>query len=112
MDGVIVLAFVLGSSANETVIPIALMIYTANNGVCAALSPSAIRAILDINGWDWSTAVSVILFTLFHWPCITTLLTIRKETGSMKWTAVAALIPTACGVSLCFILHCIMSLIR
>ena len=53
------------------------------------------------NGWTWATAVSVILFFLLHWPCSTTLLTIKKETGSWKWTALAAALPTVIGVLLC-----------
>lgn len=111
MDGTILTAFVLGSSANETVIPIALMIYSANNSMSSSLPMSEIRAILQLNGWTWKTAAGVLTFALFHWPCITTLLTVRKETGSMRWTVLSALLPTICGVTLCFCLHLLLGII-
>ncbi len=108
LDGTILLAFLLGSSANETVIPIALMIYSATNRLSSSIPPSEIREILLRSGWNWTTAVSVLLFAMFHWPCTTTLLTIRKETGRWKWVFLAALLPTACGIVLCTALHGIL----
>lgn len=59
------------------------------------------HALLTANGWTWTTAVSAVLFFLLHWPCSTTLWTIRRETGSAKWTLLAALLPTAMGMALC-----------
>ena len=112
MDGAILLAFLLGSAANETVIPIALMIYSATTSLSVSIPPSEIREILLLNGWDWITAVSVLIFAIFHWPCTTTLLTVHKETGSWKWTALAAFLPTICGTALCFALHWIMTIIK
>ena len=61
----------------------------------------SLTVILQANGWTWQRAVSMLLFTLLHWPCSTTLLTIRRETGSRKWTALAFLLPTVLGIALC-----------
>ena len=55
------------------------------------------------NGWTILTAINVMIFTVFHFPCSTTLMTIKKETGSIKWSAIAFAIPTVCGIFLCFI---------
>ena len=105
MDGVILLAFVLGFPANETVIPIAMMIYLAEGSLSRTLSAMAMSKILLVNGWTGKTAACVIVFTLMHWPCSTTLLSIKKETGSRKWTALAAALPTLCGTLLCMIIN-------
>lgn len=101
LDGVILLAFILGFPANEIVLPIALMAYTAGGTLTDVADPAAIGAILVANGWTWKTATSAILFSLMHWPCSTTLLTVKKETGSLGYTALAALLPTAFGMLLC-----------
>ena len=100
LDGTVLLAFILGFPANEIVLPIAIMGYRAQESLTAVDSGSLLT-ILQSNGWTWQRAVSMLLFTLLHWPCSTTLLTIRRETGSRKWTALAALLPTALGVILC-----------
>lgn len=101
LDGVMLLAFILGFPANEIVLPIALMAYTAGGTLTDISDPAAIGAILTANGWTWKTATSAILFSLMHWPCSTTLLTVKKETGSLGYTALAALLPTAFGMALC-----------
>ncbi len=103
MDGVILLAFILGFPANEIVLPIIIMAYLSAGSILEMESTAQLRALLVQNGWTWATAVSVILFSLMHWPCSTTCLTIRKETGSLRWTALAALIPTAAGMLLCLL---------
>ena len=108
MDGVILLAFILGFPANETVIPIAMMIYLSEGTLSRTLSAAAMNGVLLANGWTWKTAACVIVFTLMHWPCSTTLLSIKKETGSRKWTALAAVLPTAFGVILCMLLNVIL----
>lgn len=102
LDGTILAGFLLGLPANEIVIPIIVMAYSAQ-GNLTELSGLPLRALLVENGWTWHTAVSTLLFSLMHWPCATTLLTIRKETGSLKWTAAAFLIPTLCGMAVCFL---------
>ncbi|MBQ8599872.1 MAG: ferrous iron transport protein B [Clostridia bacterium] len=104
MDGAILIAFVLGFPANEIVLPIILMIYLSRGTLSEAGSLLEIREILVANGWTSVTALCTMLFSLFHWPCSTTLLTVRKETGSWGWTAAAALLPTLLGMAVCFII--------
>lgn len=101
LDGVILLAFLLGLPANEIVLPIALMAYLCQGRLYQVGNLSLVRTVLIDNGWTWRRAVCMLLFTLFHWPCSTTLLTIRKETGSWRWTALAFLLPTGFGIVLC-----------
>lgn len=103
LDGVILLAFILGMPANEIVIPIILLCYL-KSGVLSDIGDLAvIREVLLTNGWSLLTALNVTVFSLFHWPCTTTLLTIKKETGSSKITALSFLLPTVIGVTLCII---------
>lgn len=104
LDGVIVMAFILGFPANETVIPIMLMAYLSGGNITETASLSELRQVLIDNGWTTLTAINVMLFSLMHWPCSTTLMTVKKESGSMKWTLTAAAVPTAMGVLLCFLL--------
>ncbi|MDO4864822.1 MAG: ferrous iron transport protein B [Ruminococcus sp.] len=101
LDGVILLAFVLGFPANEIVVPIILMAYLANGTLVEMEDMAELRDILTANGWTLKTAVCMLIFTLFHFPCATTCMTIRKETGSLRWTALSFALPTAAGVVLC-----------
>ena len=78
-----------------------MMGYLAQGSLSDALGLAQMHALLTANGWTWTTAVSAVLFFLLHWPCSTTLWTIRRETGSTKWTLLAALLPTAMGMALC-----------
>jgi ferrous iron transport protein B len=110
LDGVILLAFILGFPANEIVVPIILMAYTAQGSLLDLENLGEMKALLIQNGWTWVTAVSFILFSLLHWPCSTTILTIKKETGSWKWTALAFALPTATAVFLCFLFNQIVQL--
>ncbi|MCI9256440.1 ferrous iron transport protein B [Acutalibacter sp.] len=105
LDGVILLAFILGLPANEIVIPLIIMAYLAQGSLVELSDPLALRALLVENGWTWVTALCTIVFSVMHWPCSTTCLTIRKESQSWKWTALAVLIPTVCGLGLCFLIH-------
>lgn len=105
MDGVLLLAFLMGFPANEIVIPCALMGYLAQGALTEYESLSSLRDLLIANGWTAATALSVMLFTLFHFPCATTCLTIRRETGSLRWTALAMLLPTAIGAALCLLVR-------
>lgn len=105
MDGIILLAFLLGWPANEIVIPLMLMLYLSSGTMIEFENYTALHTILTAHGWTWQTAAAVLLFSLFHWPCSTTCLTIRKETGSLGWTALAFLLPTATGLLLCFLLR-------
>lgn len=104
LDGVILMAFILGFPANEIVMPIAIMAYLAQGTLMDPGSAAEMGRILMDNGWTWVTALCTMLFSLFHWPCSTTLLSIRKETGSWKWTAVAFVLPTATGMTMCFLI--------
>lgn len=103
MDGVILLAFILGFPANEIVIPIIIMSYMATGNLTDFSNLSSLKTLLVDNGWTITTAISVMIFSLMHWPCSTTCLTIKKETKSNKWTAISVLIPTLCGMVICFL---------
>lgn len=110
MNGAILLAFVLGSPANELVLPIMLMILTAGSSF-APENSSAMAQVLTQYGWTWKESLCTIVFFLFHWPCTTTLLTIRKETKSRKWTLLSILLPTAFGLILCAAVNCLLKLL-
>ena len=72
------------------------------NGVIVNMSSLfELKALLISNGWTWITAVSMMLFSLMHWPCATTLMTIKKETGSAKWTVISLIMPLAAGFIIC-----------
>lgn len=101
LDGIILMAFLLGLPANEIVIPIIIMSYMATGSMLELDSLEALKELLVDNGWTWLTAVNVMLFTLMHFPCGTTLLTIRKETLSNKWTWISFLVPTVAGIVIC-----------
>ena len=103
LDGYILTAFILGIPANEIVLPIILMCYMGSGTLVDLESTSAIGQILIQNGWTLITAINVMIFTLLHFPCTTTLMTIKKETGSWKWSVLAFLLPTVCGVVICLI---------
>lgn len=103
LDGYILMAFVLGIPANEIVIPILIMAYLSTGTMVDFQSIDSLRDILLSHGWTYLTALNVLLFSLLHWPCATTLLTIRKETGSIKWTLFAAAMPTGIAIVVCFI---------
>lgn len=110
LDGAILLAFLLGFPANEIVLPIVLMIYAASGTLTEQTDLSQIQVMLQANGWTMQTAVCMLLLMLFHFPCSTTCLTIRKETHSWKWTGVAMLLPTLCGLGLCALVHGVWSM--
>ena len=103
LDGVILIAFILGLPANEIVFPIIIMAYLAQGSILELGNLSELHTLLAANGWNWITAGSTALFSLMHWPCSTTLITIKKETGSIKWTILAFLIPTMTGFAVCFL---------
>ncbi|HBM75721.1 MAG TPA: ferrous iron transporter B, partial [Clostridiaceae bacterium] len=103
LDGYILMAFILGLPANEIVIPIVIMSYMATGSMIELGSLEELRNLLVSHGWTYLTAVCVMLFSLMHWPCGTTLLTIRKETQSIKWTFVSFLVPTVTGIVICFV---------
>lgn len=101
LDGYILTAFIFGIPANEIVLPIILMCYLNGTSLVNIDDIASIGQILINNGWTLLTAINVMLFTCFHFPCATTLLTIKKETGSIKWTFLGFAIPTICGILAC-----------
>jgi len=111
LDGFILMAFILGLPANEIVLPILIMSYLSTGNLQDFTSLEGLRTVLVSNGWTWLTAVNVLLFSLLHWPCATTLLTTFKETGSKKWTFISFLIPTLVGLTACFILTQVVRLL-
>ena len=103
LDGYILTAFIFGIPANEIVLPIILMCYLGGNSLVNMEDTFSIGQILMQNGWTMLTAINVMIFTCLHFPCTTTLLTIKKETGSWKWTALSFILPTVCGIVICMI---------
>lgn len=103
LDGVILIGFILGFPANEIVLPIILMAYMAQGSLAELPDLMMMKTLLTDHGWTVHTAINVMLFSLLHWPCSTALITVKKETGSLKWTALAAVLPTAIGVLICML---------
>jgi ferrous iron transport protein B len=101
LDGYILFAFILGFPANEIVVPIIIMSYMASGSLTDFDSLTQLHALLVSHGWTWLTAVCVMLFSLMHWPCGTTCLTIRQETQSFRWTLVSFAVPTVTGIAVC-----------
>ena len=98
----LLLAFVLGWPANELVFPLLVMI---GEGGGALGAEGEMVSWLAVNGWDYRMALCAMVFCLFHWPCSTTLLSIKRETGSIWWTLLSAVIPTAVGALLCVVIN-------
>ena len=112
LDGYILTAFILALPANEIVLPIILMSYMASGTLTQIDDLASISNILISNGWTLLTAINVMLFSLMHFPCSTTLISIKKETKSWKWTILAFVIPTVCGIIACMVTTGIYSLIK
>ncbi|KZL91409.1 ferrous iron transport protein B [Clostridium magnum] len=111
LDGYILMAFILGFPANEIVVPIIIMSYMSTGSIVEFDSLEQLRTLLVSHGWTWLTAVCTMLFSLMHWPCATTCLTIKKETQSLKWTIISFLVPTVTGIAICFIVASTVRLI-
>ena len=111
VDGVIITAFILGFPANEIVIPVMLMCYMSTGTLTDYTSLSQLHETLSGCGWTIQTAFCVLTLCMFHFPCGTTCLTIKKETGSLRWTALAFIIPTVTGICLCFLLNTLFHII-
>lgn len=110
MDGVILTAFILGLPANEIVVPLIIMAYM-EQGALTELAPAQLGELFTANGWTPVTAVCVVLFSLLHWPCSTSLLTIKKEAGDWRWAALAVVLPTAFGAGLCALVNALANLL-
>lgn len=105
LDGVILLAFILGFPANEIVLPLIIMGYTGAGVLTDIGDLGQLKQLLISNGWDMTKCITVLVFCICHFPCSTTLLTVKKETGSIKWTLSSFLIPLVTGLTLCFLLN-------
>lgn len=105
LDGMILLAFLLGFPANEIVLPILLMGYSSAGTLVDGASLAELKTMLQANGWTGTTALCMLLFSLFHFPCGTTTLTLARESKSLKWTLVGVALPTAVGMTVCFAVH-------
>lgn len=110
LDGVILLGFILGFPANEIVIPIIIMAYMGNGTLTDYGSLGELKNLLIDNGWTATTAMCTIVFSLMHWPCSTTVLTAKKETGSFYWSFITFITPTICGIIFCFVIKLISGL--
>lgn len=111
LDGYILTGFILGIPANEIVLPIIIMCYTGGSGLISIENIADIQSIFVQNGWTFITAICTALFFINHFPCATTLWTIKKETGSIKWTVFSALLPTVVGVVLCIVVNFVLKTI-
>ena len=110
LNGAIILAFILGLPANEIIMPIILMIYLASSNLIEVNELSALKDILINNGWTILTCINFIILSLFHYPCATTILTIKKETNSTKWTLISIIIPLIIGISLCLLIKLLFNI--
>ena len=111
LDGTILMAFILGFPANEIVIPLIIMSYCATNGLNEYNNLNELKNILVLNGWTELTAINTIIFTLFHFPCSTALLTLKKESQSLKWTVLAFVCPLITGFTICLIVKLLYTLV-
>ncbi|MGD2046468.1 MAG: nucleoside recognition domain-containing protein, partial [Gemmatimonadota bacterium] len=120
LNGVILVAYVVAIPANEIVIPTVLMLTVLTAGLAGGEgagvmfeldSLGATESVLRAGGWTLLTAINLMLFSLLHNPCSTTIYTIYKETRSAKWTTVATLLPVAMGVTVCFLVTQVWRLI-
>ena len=107
MDGAILLAFALSFPANELLLPVWVMI-VSSGATLAQAQTADVGGLLLSSGWTMKTALCVMVFTLFHFPCSTTVLTIRKETGSARWALLGMLLPAAIGVLFCRLLNLLL----
>lgn len=109
IDGVILLAFILGFPANELVMPLIVMGYLSSGTIAFGVDFASFRALLLANSWTVQTALCTLVLTVAHAPCSTTCLTILRETRSAKWTLAAVLIPAGIGLALCILIRCMFT---
>lgn len=105
LDGVILLAFLLGFPANEIVVPIIVMCYMSSGTLTEYENLAELKLLFLQNGWTMKTAVCMMLFMLFHFPCSTTCITIYKETKKLRYTLLAILLPTITGILCCMLVN-------
>ena len=110
LNGTILFAFILALPANEIVMPIIMMCCCSGSSLMELPGATEMAVILNDAGWSVSTMICVIIFTLFHWPCSTTLMTIKKECGKIKWVILSAILPCLWGTVLCMLVNCILKI--
>ncbi|MBN8192806.1 ferrous iron transporter B [Bacillus sp. NTK074B] len=108
MDGFIMAAFIIGLPANEIVVPILIMAYLSQGAMLELDDLTELKAVFVSHGWTWLTALNMMLFSLLHFPCGTTLVNIYKETKSKKWTFMSFAIPTAIAIGVTFLVATIV----
>ncbi len=111
LDGAILLGFILGFPASEIVLPITMMTYGAMGTLPQGMGALEMGKLLAANGWTMVTAICFLLFSLLHWPCSTTVLSVKKETGSWRYAGLSMLLPTLFGVALCIVVNAIAQLL-
>lgn len=111
IDGYIAVAFILGLPANEIVMPIMIMSYLKQSTMVNVDGFDGLKEVLLVNGWTTLTAVNTMILCIMHFPCATTLLTIKKETDSIKWPVIAFMLPTVLGIGFCFLTTLIYKII-
>ena len=111
LDGVILLAFILGIPANEIVIPIMIMTYMSQGIITDYENILFLKELLVNNGWTLVTAINTLVFSLLHWPCATTIMTVYKETKSIKWTLFSVILPTSFGVLICIVINLFFNIV-
>lgn len=111
VDGYILMALILGFPANEIVMPIIIMSYLRANKMLELESLVELKQLLVANGWTLLTAINTMILCLMHYPCGTTVWTIKKETKSIKWTALSVILPTVLGILVCFVVTQIWRLV-
>lgn len=112
LDGIILMAFIFGLPANEIVVPLIIMGYLSSGSIFEFETTAQLHELLVNNGWTWKTAICVVIFTVMHWPCSTTLLTIKKETKSLKYMLISAALPTLFGIILCIIFNLFLTMLK
>jgi len=110
LDGTILMAFILGFPANEIVLPLMIMGYMSLGNLTDISNLDVLKNILIDNGWTITTAICFMIFSLMHFPCLTTVLTIKKEAG-FKWSIYSIIVPLFFGIIVCFIVKNVLNLI-
>ena len=110
LDGIILMAFILGLPANEIVLPLLIMGYMSKNAMLELESINSLKMLLIDNDWTFVTGINFMLFSLLHFPCGTTLLTIKNETGGIKWPIFTFVLTTSIAILVTFVINMISKL--
>lgn len=108
LDGAILIGFMLGLPANEIVLPVIMMCYVSGGALSSLPPTEELQLLFAQQGWTEATVLCLMVFTLLHWPCATTLMTIKKECGGLRYALLAFLLPTLWGLMICFMINLVM----